>query len=134
MKSPLLIKISALVLSLFLLSSWSYKANKTQKNKEKVEFVGSKTLDINSQLEFEIKYVAKRGREIVVALKRNDKWIANGVVSVKKGSGVIKVPINLTTKLKKSRKYQIDFYLRPVGTTWEEAVTPIGSMPNITID
>ncbi len=134
MKSLSLIKICSLIVSLFILSSWSFKDDSLQKSKEKVEFVGSKSLDISSQLVFDIQYKAKRGREVVVALKRNGEWIANGVMSVKKGEGTVKVPISLTKKLKRSRKYQVDFYLRPVGTTWEEAVTPIRSMPNITID
>ncbi|WP_010179946.1 hypothetical protein [Aquimarina agarilytica] len=134
MRSLKFIRICALVLSLMLLSSWDSKEVSIQKNKERVEFVGSKSLDINSQLVFDVKYVAKRGREVVVALKRNGVWIANGIVSVKKGEGTVKVPINVTTKLKRSRKYEIDFYLRPVGTTWEDAVTQINNMPNITID
>ncbi|WP_010523445.1 hypothetical protein [Aquimarina agarivorans] len=138
MRLTKILSSALLVVSLLFLCSWSAKEStdgySIQKKKENVVYIGSKTFDISRQLQFQLQYTAKRNREVVVALKRKGVWIANGVVSVKKGSGIIKVPISLTSRLKRSKKYEIDFYIRPEGTTWKEAVTSINNMPNITIE
>ncbi len=107
------------------LVSWMPKENvveKSQKKSESISFSEDVSQIYSSKsITFEVAYVAKKSREIVVEIWKDGAWIANGNANVKKGNKVKNVTVNLKKALESGKGYLLKLQLRPPGSTWKEA-------------
>ncbi len=107
------------------LVSWMPKENvveKSQKKSESISFSEDVSEIYSSKsITFEVAYVAKKSREIVVEIWKDGAWIANGNANVKKGNKVKNVTVNLKKALESGKGYLLKLQLRPPGSTWKEA-------------
>ncbi len=71
---------------------------------------------------FTIDYTAATDREIVVEFWAPDRWLGEQVERVPKGSGGKAVTVNLSNPPEAGMGYFYKAYIRPVGTTWREAL------------
>ncbi|GAA4279036.1 RICIN domain-containing protein [Aquimarina mytili] len=74
---------------------------------------------------FTIDYSASTDREIVVELWAPDRWLGEGMELVSAGTGTKEVTINLTNPPQPGSGYFYKAHIRPVGTTWQEAIQRI---------
>ncbi len=111
-------------LGIISLTSWTAveEIKTTQKKGESISFSGDVSeIPSNKSLTFEVVYVAKKSREIVVEVWKGGTWIANGSATVKKGNKIKNVTVNLKKALKPGNGYLLKLQLRPPGSTWKEA-------------
>jgi len=113
------------VVSITLLSSFTTPIDTVvaKEKKEVVSYSGEKKFKAAKKIVVEIDYVAKKNREIAVELRdKNNKWLGNAKVAIKKGKGTAKVTIKLKSQLKKGKGYLLKYMIRPVGTSWKEKI------------
>ncbi|GAA4271904.1 RICIN domain-containing protein [Aquimarina gracilis] len=72
--------------------------------------------------EFIIDYTATTDREIVVEFWASDRWLGEKVEQVSSGTGRKNVIVSLESIPEQGDGYFYKAYIRPVGTTWQEAI------------
>ncbi|MBQ4822503.1 RICIN domain-containing protein [Aquimarina sp. MMG016] len=71
---------------------------------------------------FDINYSAKTDREIVVEFWASDRWLGEQMEPVSSGTGIKSITVNLPNAPQLGSGYFYKVYIRPVGTTWQEAI------------
>ncbi len=71
---------------------------------------------------FTIDYKATVNREIVVEFWSANSWLGEQTETVSAGSGTQPVTVNLPNEPSPGSGYFYKAYIRPVGTTWQEAI------------
>ncbi|MEW7291709.1 RICIN domain-containing protein [Aquimarina sp. 2304DJ70-9] len=82
----------------------------------------SNTIEPLNSYTFTIDYTAAVDREIVVEFWAPDRWLGENVERVSKGSGAKSITVNLSNPPEVGAGYFYKAYIRPVGTTWQEAI------------
>ncbi len=70
----------------------------------------------------DVSYSASGKRELVVEFWSSTKWLGQNSLTVDKGSGIKKITINLSNIPDSGTGYILKAHIRPVGTTWKEAL------------
>jgi len=113
-----------LLASITLLSSFAFPNDLLVKKQDHVSYSGGREFKSGTTLNITLDYVSiKKNREIVLELRKNDKWIASGKSLVKKGSGSVTVTLKFKERLRKASDYSFKYHIRPAGTTWKESIT-----------
>ncbi|WP_299439232.1 RICIN domain-containing protein [uncultured Aquimarina sp.] len=82
----------------------------------------SRTITSQDSYAFEINYTAAIDREIVVEFWASDRWLGEKKERVSSGTGTQNVTVNLLNPPQPGSGYFYKAYIRPVGTTWQEAI------------
>ncbi|WP_010177946.1 hypothetical protein [Aquimarina agarilytica] len=112
------------LIGLISLTSWmpAEEIKAIQKKDETVSFSGDVSeISSDKSITFDVAYVAKKSREIVVEIWKDGAWVANGNANVKKGNKVKKITVNMKKGLAPGKGYLLKLQLRPPGSTWKEA-------------
>ena len=130
----LLITAIAALSATFLLSSFTGETlEEAQRNKESVSFAEDVSkIPSSKSYTFSVDFVAKRGREVVVEIWRDNEWIASSIKPVAKGKGNISINLQAPYRLRRASNYMLKLQLRPVGSTWQDAKANY-QQPNITV-
>lgn len=101
---------------------------------DEIAFVNAATT-IQPQIsyDFNIKYSAQTNREIVVEFWSGTNWIAQKMITVEKGSGTAIITVDLPVAPAVGTGYVYKTYIRPVGTTWQEALAR-DQINNVTVE
>ncbi len=82
----------------------------------------SSNIEPSNTYTFNIDYIAATDREIVVEFWAPDRWLGENVAQVSKGTGTKSITVNLANPPVVGSGYFYKAYIRPVGTTWQEAI------------
>ncbi len=95
----------------------------TVTNNDSVSFENPR-LRINSKksYNFDVKYSASVKREVVVEFWSAEGWIAQKSVEVNRGSRTVTIKVDLPSAPKAGSGYVYKTHIRPLGTTWREAL------------
>ncbi len=80
------------------------------------------TIEPATSYAFDVIYEASEEREIIVEFWNANEWIAQNKVVVTKGKGTVTITVNLPNVPKEGNNYVYKTHIRPVGTTWREAL------------
>ncbi len=75
-----------------------------------------------NEYSFTVNYKANSDREIVVGIYKDNKWIASTLEIVSKGTGSKLIRVKPPTILEAGKGYSYKSHIRPLNTTWREAI------------
>ncbi len=91
------------------------------------------TITPQSNYTFNVDYQASTDREIVIEFWSATNWIAQQKVTVAKGQGTKSITVNLPSPPVPGSGYIYKAHIRPVGTTWREALDR-DQIDNVTVE
>ncbi|GAA4275530.1 hypothetical protein GCM10022259_02540 [Aquimarina mytili] len=90
---------------------------------DKVEFNNAPmTINPQTSYTFNADYEASTDREIIVEFWSSTSWIAQQKETVSKGKGTKSITVTLPSVPNVGSGYMYKVHIRPVGTTWREAI------------
>ncbi|WP_081415703.1 T9SS type A sorting domain-containing protein [Aquimarina latercula] len=90
---------------------------------DEVTFVNpATTIQPQTSYDFKVNYSASTNREIVVEFWSSTGWLGQQMVSVNAGTGTTNVTVDLASAPTPGTGYIYKAHIRPVGTTWQEAI------------
>ncbi|WP_147404097.1 RICIN domain-containing protein [Aquimarina sp. AD1] len=90
---------------------------------DEVTFVNpATTIQPQTSYDFKVNYSASTNREIVVEFWSSTGWLGQQMVAVNAGTGTTNVTVDLASAPTPGTGYIYKAHIRPVGTTWQEAI------------
>jgi hypothetical protein len=122
-------KISAIILmiaTIGLMSSFTTNAvPPTKMLAEGVELLNSENgYKAAIKMDFEVQYEAAEGMEMNIEIRDGETWIGGKVMPIEKGSGKTTISVKYKVLPKPGDNYTVKIHIRPVGSTWKEAINP----------
>jgi len=113
--------------------TWKLVPDNGGTNDEIAFSIGITQLEQLTSYSFDVTYTAATQREIVVEFWSATNWLQQGQITVPAGSGTATVTVNLNQPPPVGQGYLLKTHIRPVGTTWMEALDQ-DQINDITID
>ncbi len=101
---------------------------------DEIAFVNAATsIQPQTSYDFKVNYSASANREIVVEFWSSTGWLGQQMVNVNAGTGTANVTVDLASAPTPGAGYIYKAHIRPVGTTWQEAIDR-DQVDNVTVE